>query len=297
MKLIALFWILGFSIVNISYASKTFSILSKHTTDHALSGPYLWEGKLKSPDACEKKCDKLDKCQSYNWNKDEKICQLNNDVAFCEIPLEYRPGFNYFSACGIGTECGEKRMEKPACCVDISHMGRPFDGDYTIYPRRIGRKPLKVYCKDMDSNPKDYLNLPAGKDKNYSIVKNYPGRNGISKFSKIRIKPNNENLTIDDTDLTFAETKGEYHPRYMEAGSCAGSDHLDGEFRVDLTGTGLQFQPWGVIWMTTLSDPKSSKDAVCQREKRNMNRHTSSGRAGGSCGTCRNPLALYLIND
>lgn len=165
------------------------------------------------------------------------------------------------------------------------------------------------------SNPKEFITLPAGVDRNYAYVhgrrqphrpysarykcSGIPGTihhyaTGLTKFRKVRLDLTR--MAIIRDDFTFAESEP-FGKRiaYGSAGDCYSRSYSSscrrGHFEVDLTHTGLRLKPsieWQSIGFPTgieMHEYKRSKDGTFV-----------SARCGGWCGHCR-PIGEMLVEQ
>ena len=140
-------------------------------------------------------------------------------------------------------------ISEPTSCADVKYYrNKSLDGNYTIYPYTIGQLPVRVYCAKMNtSEPKEYINLLQGEDKNFALIngdKAYLGtcniipnvltdtwmgpKVGHTRYSKVCF--NNEIFV--DGDLCIGKSNIHYTQQFHEILS-----YLRGNFfkcRVDL---------------------------------------------------------------
>lgn len=143
----------------------------------------------------------------------------------------------------IYKSCEETRLEIGSSAVD---------GYYSI--ELANGVATSLYCKGMDTEePKEYLNLPAGKSNNYALIYSNKGapndchgwrpvqmynESGKSEFEKIRFDTGTSGILLDD--FTFARKIGLNHVKYGTAGDYFASNKKcqpRGNFRIDLAGT------------------------------------------------------------
>lgn len=194
--------------------------------------------------------------------------------------------------------------------------GATEDGEYLLHVSKKCKDPIKVYCHGLSgSEPKEYLNLPAGNDKNYAIVYDrrlptspvtarfqcdgaispsiYRNR-GKSYFSKIRL--NLDDLTVVSEDFTFAygDPRGSTVP-YGTAGDCFSMNPgqcRKGSFLIDLTDTGLKVND-DVKWKN-LGYPSDIEIQDFTKKEQGV---IVSAKCGGWCGRCapEGPLVLQQV--
>lgn len=196
----------------------------------------------------------------------------------------------------------------------MKSSGATEDGLYLLYISKTCKDPIKVYCNGLVSQePKEYLELSAGRSRNYAIVYDrrlltlpvtsrfqcdgpvnntlYP-KHGKTYFSKVRL--NVDDLTILPNDYQFADTEGSFVP-YGTAGDCFSMNPGNcrkGSFLVDLTGTGLKVHD-KVRW----SHQGYPYDIKIQDFTTNKQGMVVSAKCGGWCGRCTSdgPLALQQV--
>uniref|UniRef100_A0A8C5BKQ3 ADAM metallopeptidase with thrombospondin type 1 motif 9 n=1 Tax=Gadus morhua TaxID=8049 RepID=A0A8C5BKQ3_GADMO len=157
--------------------------------------------------------------------------------------------------------CSNLDCHLPVSCRDVQRLhGRVPDGEHFL---RIHGKALKVYCAGLQTDtPQEYLTLTAGERENFSEVfgfrlidptqcpangsiredcecrKDYSAA-GLSAFSKVRLDLSK--MHIVTTDWQFASTHEGQRIPFATAGDCFSAARCpQGQFRVNLSGTGLQ---------------------------------------------------------
>jgi formylglycine-generating enzyme required for sulfatase activity len=163
---------------------------------------------------------------------------------------------------GHGDLCDGMGTALPASCKDIKEAGGDAtDGNYWIYPQGIA---VDVYCKNMATTPKTYLNLPKiGGTNNYSS-----DQVTFAWYTRVAFDP--ETLAIDVTDRTFNYNLG---PNlwggetldYAFAESCSPTVYGN----VELTSTALAVIPDQFIvdgWEPTGASYYSSHNQVVDFE-------------------------------
>ena len=189
------------------------------------------------------------------------------------------------------------------------------DGQYLLHVSRECKDPVKVYCHGLSSNdPKEYLELPAGRERNYAIIfdqrlptspvtsrfqcdgpvgSNIYGRHGKTYFSKLRL--NIDDLTVISDDYQFAYTESGSAVAYGTAGDCFSMNPGNcrkGSFLIDLTDTGLKVND-KVRWENQ-GYPSDIKMQEFAKEKHGT---VISAKCGGWCGRCTpiGPLVLKQV--
>ncbi|KAI0977656.1 hypothetical protein GJ496_006635 [Pomphorhynchus laevis] len=202
--------------------------------------------------------------KSFRWyNKNWSQCQPR-----CNVGKKYRIVYcvNEEGKKVSDSLCEQKQSKRPKSvqrcslsptmknCFELSRKRNcKIDGVYTF---RIDGKNAKIYCSDMTSTqPKEYINLPAGPNSNYAEV--FPSRyyinhpniirtsilrecdlnhSGFTGFNKVAL--NLENLTVITDDYRYAETRYGVQIPFGQAGACSSkSSCRKGRFSVNLTGT------------------------------------------------------------
>ena len=138
----------------------------------------------------------------------------------------------------------------PRSCLDIHDAGVDADGTYMIDIDGPGSDPaFEVYCYRMaTTKPLEYLDLPANVDagmSNFSGLITICGGSVTMTIFFTRARLLVPSLTIDRTDLTFAQVTSDGGPpnsdprtlRYASAGSCINGGDTSGRGNADLTGT------------------------------------------------------------
>ena len=96
----------------------------------------------------------------------------------------------------------------PRSCAEVrqSHSWAN-DGRRTLFVDHDANKPWIAYCVDMDSSPKEYLNLPGDMNfSRYTAGGRSPGTDVETRYDKVRIDP--ITLKVDISDQTFAISTG-----------------------------------------------------------------------------------------
>ena len=198
----------------------------------------------------------------------------------------------------------------------MKSSGAVEDGQYLLYVNKKCKDPIKVYCHGLSSNkPKEYLELPASKDRNYAIVydrrlltspvtsrfqcdgqvsSNLYRNHGKTYFSKIRL--NIDDLTVISDDYEFADSEsGGIDVPYGTAGDCFSMNPGNcrkGSFLIDLTDTGLKVND-KVTWANQ-GYPWDIKIQEFTKKQQGM---VISAKCGGWCGRCTpiGPLVLQQV--
>lgn len=198
----------------------------------------------------------------------------------------------------------------------MKSSGATEDGQYLLHISKECKDPIKIYCHGLSTNvPKEYLDLPVGRDRNYAIVydrqlstspvtarfqcdgplsSNLYRNRGKTYFSKIRL--NIQDLTVipDDFEFTESENGGTIIP-YGTAGDCFSMNPGNcrkGSFLIDLTDTGLKVNDQ-VRW-THQGYPSDIKIQEFTKKDQGM---IISAKCGGWCGRCSpvGPLVLQQV--
>ena len=198
----------------------------------------------------------------------------------------------------------------------MKSSGAIEDGQYLLYVSKKCKDPIKVYCHGLSSNePKEYLDLPAGRDRNYAIVydrrlptspvtsrfqcdapvsSNLYQNHGKTYFSKVRLNINDLTVISDDYEFADSESGGAVVP-YGTAGDCFSMNPGNcrkGSFLIDLTDTGLKVND-KVRW-TNQGHPSDIKIQEFAKKGQGM---IVSAKCGGWCGRCTpvGPLVLQQV--
>jgi Big-like domain-containing protein/GON domain-containing protein len=166
-----------------------------------------------------------------------------------------------------GFTAGPTFAANPRNCYEVRFQNpMAVDGDYVIEP--VQGRPFTVYCKDLESAPREYLTLVnTGGDYNfgqYSAGGASLGTDVRTNYTRIRIDP--MTLLVDLRDSTFSTSTGalchnqwSYPPcldpylftsrPYGIAFDCVGFNTSTGRANIDLTGTPFAvddtFAAWG----------------------------------------------------
>jgi hypothetical protein len=97
--------------------------------------------------------------------------------------------------------------DRPSSCAAVREASpQANDGVYTLYWRGNAESPWQAFCKDMDSQAKEYLVLPnadTDSGRNVSQAQVTSGSAGsTTAYTRVRIDPSS--LVLDATDATFA---------------------------------------------------------------------------------------------
>lgn len=200
-------------------------------------------------------------------------------------------------------------------CNDVKSSGATEDGLYLIYVSTNCKDPIKVYCYGLTTDqPKEYLELPAGRERNFGIVydrrlptspvisrfqcdgilsNNLYQNGGKTYFSKIRLNLKDLSVVVDDYQFTVME--GMAVP-YGSAGDCFSMNPhgncRKGSFMVDLTDTGLKVHD-KVRWKNQ-GYPSDVEIHNFTIQKQGM---IITAKCGGWCGRCTpvGPLMLQQV--
>lgn len=195
----------------------------------------------------------------------------------------------------------------PHCsCRDVRRRHIYRDGEYDM---NVGGRNVSIYCHNMHSDsPKEYLTLRAGDTENYAFYMGnrsklenvcpyepeYMFRDetipaGTTRFRKVRVKLNLDDLQVVDDDYEFALTSGR-NQSFGSAGDCFSNrgDCPRGVFHINLEGTGLMIS--------------SRNEWIAEGVRSVLHFHTPLeapytkvvGRCGGFCGKCRPSSPLRL---
>jgi hypothetical protein len=153
----------------------------------------------------------------------------------------------------------------PASCREVL-LGDPGAGDgaYRLFIGKDPARPWTAYCRDMATQPKDYIDLVmTGSNQNFSQFTAGGGRAGVSvrtDYQRLRFDP--LTLKIDTADKTYASSMGKLPANpgggqpeatsmsYAAAADCLGNDSQAGTGGIDLRGTPFAvpmgiFKPFG----------------------------------------------------
>ena len=130
-------------------------------------------------------------------------------------------------------------------CQEIVNSGfSKGDGNYIIDSDGTGENPsFEVYCYEMDSVPKEYLNLVHTDDQsNFSYHGGYNDnkRKTFTRFKRIRINPTSLEIDLNDTTFTDVEQLDDGEAgllSYGKAYCCASINDDCGSANVNLKGT------------------------------------------------------------
>lgn len=200
----------------------------------------------------------------------------------------------------------------PYCsCWDVKRYHYSRDGEYGL---NVGGRNVSIYCHNMHTDhPKEYLTLKAGNIENYALYMGNRSNNvnecpydprdtfvddkvpaGTSRFNKIRVKMNLDDLQVVDDDYEFAITTGRQQA-YGTAGDCFSNrgDCPQGVFRINLEGTGLRLNT-ETEWSADGDNSVLKFHTPLQPPYTNV-----VGRCGGYCGKCRpsSPLRLNVLSN
>ncbi len=90
----------------------------------------------------------------------------------------------------LPSSCAMLKQQQPAA----------VDGEYTIYLQ--GKTAVLLYCHKMETQPQEYLTLPASANGgNFSLI-SYPEGAIVTSYEKVRLNPSS--LIVDPTDMAFA---------------------------------------------------------------------------------------------
>lgn len=195
----------------------------------------------------------------------------------------------------------------------MKSSGATEDGEYLLHISKNCKDPIKVYCHGLSSDePKEYLNLPAGSDRNYAILydrrlptspitarfqcdgaesRNLYRGHGKTYFSKIRL--NVDDLTVISDDYEFADSNpGGSTVPFGTAGDCFSMNPGEcrkGSFLIDLTDTGLKVDD-KVRW----KNQGYPSDIEIQEFTKKEQGVIISAKCGGWCGRCKPVGGLVL---
>ena len=181
----------------------------------------------------------------------------------------------------------------PASCADIKEQFLyATDGIYTLHLERAPNAPFQIFCRDMNSTPREYLSLVnTGGSFNYSMIAEggwWHGTNVYSRFQMLRVDP--ETLVVNLGDLTYAVSTGSVSRydsgadgyisltsrAYAYASTCKFTSDGLASANVDLRGTPFRlddsvgFRLWGHV-------PAGSTSISNDRQIVNLT-------GGGACG-------------
>lgn len=169
------------------------------------------------------------------------------------------------TAAGAGGEGGAPEpTSTPRSCGDWQSSGVSTDGVQLIDPDGSGPvKPFKVYCADMATDPKAYLelahtgetgwpgmNLGTSKDPNCSC-----GEDVAVSFGRVLLRSGDLTILSEDAryrdngaceDVRTDECWGAYM-NFGEARDCLGEEPRTGKFEIDLRGTPFHIAPGAVF--------------------------------------------------
>ncbi|XP_071109513.1 A disintegrin and metalloproteinase with thrombospondin motifs gon-1-like [Haliotis cracherodii] len=239
-------------------------------------------------------------CLSAYFERENVTCITNGfaipDGESTDVTT-HAPGFSLYTLTG-------KVVNYPSTCSEVkAQLNVTSDGEYWLYPRSstMYNNRARVYCNGMNTTtPTEYVSLATVNVGVYPRKQNRgcrgesnsvpgPGRPGITRFYKIRIRP--ETMTVVLDDFTFATWEENRHG-YAEALDCYNNYYGSapcgpvGTFRVDTRGTGLVVDlnaKWkGFDWRPYTSVTRSEGGAVIDLL------------CGGWCGGCVPAQSLRL---
>lgn len=198
----------------------------------------------------------------------------------------------------------------------MKNSGATEDGEYLLHVSKNCKDPVKIYCHGLSGNePKEYVSLPAGLDRNFAIVydrrlptspvsarfqcdgttgKKLYSEHGKTYFTKLRL--NVDQLTVVTDDYQFADTlPGETAVPYGTAGDCFSMNPGNcrkGSFSINLTDTDLKVKD-DVKW----KNHGYPSDIQIQEFSRSDAGSVISAKCGGWCGRCAptGPLILKHV--
>ncbi|XP_048755486.2 A disintegrin and metalloproteinase with thrombospondin motifs 9-like [Ostrea edulis] len=160
---------------------------------------------------------------------------------------------------------------------------------------------VKVYCHNMETNPKEYITLKytntfVEHDASNWIIQWQQCRNDykpplkLANFSRVSI--NIQKMTINGADYTFAVRTGKFKLEFGQAMDCNGASSFSscphfGDAMINTLGTGIILDgstAWGLI---------AANKAVMKNFRRSEDGAKISFTCGGWCGVC-GPLSLPL---
>ncbi|XP_062568442.1 A disintegrin and metalloproteinase with thrombospondin motifs 9-like isoform X2 [Saccostrea cucullata] len=199
-----------------------------------------------------------------------------------------------FTSQGIVTE---RMIQMPQSCSDIAGCGGiTKDGEYWLYPAATNGKRVKIYCHDMQRDPKEYVTL---KYENFFVQ--HDSSNWISKYKRctsifrpplkkavfLKVAINIKDMSVNGTDYTFAVRTGNFSLPFGQTTDCAGEINFVRKTcprfsgaKINTRGTGMIFDPTIVFgrvggYATGILDFQRSADGA-----------EVSFRCGGWCGKC-----------
>lgn len=195
----------------------------------------------------------------------------------------------------------------PYCsCWDVKRYHHTRDGEYGL---NVGGRNISIYCHGLQGDhPKEYLTLRAGDTENYALYMGNRSKHsnscsydpnetflddkvpaGTTRFYKIRVKVNTDDLHVVDDDYLFARTTGRQQS-YGSAGDCFSDsgDCPQGVFRINLEGTGMRLDA-ETEWAAEGQNSVVKFHTPLQQPFTNV-----IGRCGGYCGKCSPTSALRL---
>lgn len=200
----------------------------------------------------------------------------------------------------------------PYCsCYDVKRYHHKRDGEYGL---NVGGRNVSIYCHDLHTDsPKEYVTLVAGNTENYALYMGNRSKQentcpydpndtfmdpkvpaGTTRFNKIRVKVNGDDLQVVDDDYEFAVTSGRQQ-QFGTAGDCFSNNGNcpQGVFRINLEGTGLKLNS-ATEWAAEGSNSAVKFHTPLRPPYLNV-----IGRCGGYCGKCRpsSPLRLSVLSN
>ncbi|XP_062572692.1 uncharacterized protein LOC134234634 [Saccostrea cucullata] len=236
-------------------------------------------------------CTTENKCISVLYDKKNRTCQLFNFLLNWD-QLGDEKGTEYLI---MDNAASNRRL--PRSCSDIAGCsGITKDGEYWLYPVATNGTRVKIYCHDMQTDPKEYVTM-----KNENCFIQHDPSNWLSKnerctttytpplkkavFSKVAI--NIQDMSVDGTDYTFAVRTGDFNLTFGQTSDCAGEigfvsktcPRFSGA-KINAQGTGMIFDPtivFGIVegYMASILDFQRSADGA-----------EMYFRCGGWCGIC-----------
>lgn len=176
----------------------------------------------------------------------------------------------------------------------------------------VNGRNVSIYCHNMNSDsPKEYLTLKAGDTENYALYLGNRSRlkdacpydhsdtfmdetvpAGTTRFKRVRVKLNLDDLEVVDDDYEFALTSGRNQP-FATAGDCFSNvgNCPRGVFHINLEGTGVMISP-RTEWQT-----EGQHASIHFHTKLEPPYQKVVGRCGGYCGKCgpSSPLLLDVV--
>ncbi|XP_062575920.1 A disintegrin and metalloproteinase with thrombospondin motifs 9-like isoform X2 [Saccostrea cucullata] len=197
-----------------------------------------------------------------------------------------------FTTQGIVTE---RMIQMPQTCSDIAGCSRiAKDGEYWLYPAVTNGKRVKIYCHDMQTNPKEYVTL-----KYENSFVQHDNSNWLSKYKRctstfrpplkkavfLKVAINIKDMSVNGKDYTFAVRTGNFSLSFGQTADCAGERWIKNcsrfsRAKINTHGTGMIFDPTLVFgkaggWETDILDFQRSADGA-----------EMSFRCRGWCGWC-----------